>query len=256
MLKKIFWSTFSSLSAIEHYQKKIRDVEWNSYCNYIPRNSNFLDVGCGAGYNLLRAKVDLACTVVGVDPDPGAHGVGRYTQGIIEDRSIIQGFAEKLPFNDASFEVVFSSHVLEHVTSMEASLLEMRRVLKPGGVLIIGMPTTTMSVVALISHFFFTSHVNFLFFLKSLFSFQKDVLDRFVHIFIPRSHSFPNARFIFYDLRNYSIRNWRNIILQNWKIEKQLMPMLYPYPDYIQWFPMLKSKYLSSSVFFICRKDQ
>jgi ubiquinone/menaquinone biosynthesis C-methylase UbiE len=193
-------------------------------------------------------------SVVGVDPAPGAHGVGRYTQGIIEDRSIIQGFAENLPFNDASFDVVFSSHVLEHVASVEASLLEMKRVLKPGGVLIIGMPTRTMTIVAFISHFCFTSHVNVLFFLKSLFSFQKDVLDRFIHVFLPTSHSFPNARYIFHDFRFYSIRNWRKIILKYWKIENKLMPMLYPYPDYIQWFPMLKSKYLSSSVFFICRK--
>ena len=254
MLKKLFWLPFSNTEKIESYQQRIRDLEWSSYVNYIPKESRFLDVGCGAGYNIERAKLELGCDVIGVDPAPGEHGVGRFSKGIIEERSIIQGFAEKLPFESNTFDVVFSSHVLEHVNDIDASLEEMKRVLKPGGVLIIGMPTATMCLIALFSHYFFTTHVNFLFFLKSLLTFNKDVFDRLLRILLPNSHSYPNARFIIFDLFHYRISNWRKKIKSHWKIEEELLPVLYPYPDYIQWFPMLNSKKFSSSVFFICRK--
>lgn len=49
--------------------------------------------------------------------------------------------AMALPFEDGTFDLVFSFHVLEHVESPGRALVEMRRVLKPGGGFWIGTPS-------------------------------------------------------------------------------------------------------------------
>ncbi len=45
-----------------------------------------------------------------------------------------------LPFEDASFDLVYASHVLEHIKDDEVALSEIRRILRPGGVAIIPVP--------------------------------------------------------------------------------------------------------------------
>ena len=252
-LKSIFWYPISSKEQIELYQEGIRILEWDAIKQYIPKQASFLDVGCGAGYSMMKAYTELECKVQGIDPEPGAHGVGRYTDGLWKERPIIQGSAEYLPFPDASFDVVYSSHVLEHVNSEEYALQEMNRVLKPDGILIIGMPTSAMSLVALFSAWFFTTHISIYHFIRSIGS--KEMFLRFIRIFIPTSHSAPRAKNITYDLFHYRISNWNKTVGSIFKIKRMITPGLYPYPDYIQWFPLIKKGRLSSSVFFICTKE-
>ncbi len=253
IFSKLFWLPIASKANIEIFQERIRQLEWKAIKPYIPKKATFLDVGCGAGYSLMKAYTELECEVQGIDPEPGAHGVGRFTEGLWKERPIIQGFAEALPFPDASFEVVYSSHVLEHVENEAIALQEMKRVLKPGGVLIIGMPTAAMTWVALLSAWVFTTHISMYHFIRSIGS--KDMFERFVRIFIPTSHSYPRARFVFYDLFHYRVSNWKQIISIQFKINQTITPGLYPYPDYVQWFPVTRIGRLSSSVFFICVND-
>lgn len=252
LIKKAFWFPFSTKNQIEKYQKEIRDIEWNSFKKHIDFGMHFLDVGCGAGDNLNRAKSELNCQVTGIDPSPGSHGVGRFSENTTKDINIIQGNAEEIPFKNEEFDLVFCSHVLEHVNDKEKSISEINRVLKKDGIVIIGMPTASMAIIALISHYLFTLHVNILFLLKNFG--KKEMINRFLNLLIPASHSIPNHRFIFHDLWNYRITKWKNIICKEFTIIDTITPCLYPYPDYIQWFPKMKLKGVSSSVFFICKK--
>lgn len=253
ILSKLFWFPISSKTKIENYQERIRQLEWDAIKKYIPIGATFLDVGCGAGYSLMKASTEFNCTAHGIDPEPGAHGVGRFTNGLWKDRPIIKGEAEYLPFPDDSFDVVYSSHVLEHVTCEEKALLEMKRVLKPGGVLIIGMPTAAMSWVALFSVWFFTIHISIYHCILSIG--KSDFKNRLRLIFLPTSHSFPRANSVIYDLIHYRKSNWRSIVGNQFNVKQEITPGLYPYPDYLQWFPLLKVGGVSSSVFFICGKD-
>ncbi|MGW2934258.1 class I SAM-dependent methyltransferase [Streptomyces sp. NPDC001156] len=100
-----------------------------------------LDVGCGTG-NLLRAtgqrhrNVDL----VGLDPDPKALAqAGRKARRARLTVRLDRGFAQELPYDDASFDRVFSSLMLHHLdsTSKDALLAEVRRVLRPDGLLVL-----------------------------------------------------------------------------------------------------------------------
>jgi ubiquinone/menaquinone biosynthesis C-methylase UbiE len=253
ILSDFFWFPITSKSKIEVYQERIRQLEWNAVKTFLKVDSTFLDVGCGAGYSLMKAYQEFHCQVQGIDPEPGAHGVGRFTENLWKERPIIQGNAENLPFEDDTFDIVYSSHVLEHVTNEDEALREMKRVLKPNGILIIGMPTAAMSWVALFSSWFFTTHISIYHFIRS--AFKKDVFTRFIRIFLPGSHSSPRAKHITYDLIHYRIKQWKKIVSKRFVINKVITPGLYPYPDYIQWFPFIKKGRLSSSVFFICSKE-
>jgi SAM-dependent methyltransferase len=53
------------------------------------------------------------------------------------EKPFVQGTAEALPFRDGSFDAVWTYAVLEHVSRPERALAEMRRVLKPGGALLL-----------------------------------------------------------------------------------------------------------------------
>ncbi|MCB0538919.1 MAG: class I SAM-dependent methyltransferase [Bacteroidetes bacterium] len=246
----IYWP-ISSKDKVEKYQEIIRDEEWEAIEQYIPVASKFLDVGCGAGYSLMKAKNNRKCEVVGIDPEPGAHGVGRYNGLKTENTEILQGFSENLPFEDEQFDVVYSSHVLEHVNDEQKSLEEMKRVLKQDGTLIIGMPTAAMAGINLFSQVFFLTHIRIYRFLKSIITLKFNYPIK--NIFILGSHSKPRAKYIWYDLKHYKISNWEKIVGGVFNIGKIITPCFYPYPDFVQFFKMKRNFKYSSSVFFICK---
>ena len=100
-----------------------------------------LDVGCGTG-NLLRAtgKRHRNVELVGVDPDLKmlARAERKIRRAGLAAR-LDRGFAQELAFPDASFDVVFSSLMLHHLetSSKDEMLAEVRRVLRPDGVLVL-----------------------------------------------------------------------------------------------------------------------
>jgi len=248
-LLKIYYFGSLSKEATNKNQKLIRDSEWQAILPYI-KVGDFLDVGCGAGYAMEMAA-KAGCKVSGIDPDPGGHGVGREGSGFQVNATIIQGFAEKIGFQNKMFDTVYSSHVLEHVNSETQSLKEMCRVLKDDGVLIIGMPTNYIIRLGWISQILFTSHhkiVNLLFG-----KIIKVGRTNFRDLFIPPSHSFEGKSAL-YDLKYYKIDNWRKIISEEFEIVETLLPAYYPYPEYRQFFKLHKSPTKSSSVFFVCKK--
>ena len=252
VLGNIIYSTISSKDKVEQYQQIIRDAEWKEVAYHIPKNSKFLDVGCGSGYSLMRASLDLNCEVEGIDADPGAHGVGRFLKELVKSPEIKQGFAENLPYENESFDVVYSSHVLEHVNNEAKSLTEMRRVLKKDGVLIIGMPTASMAGLNYISQLTFTTHIKIYELFRNLFI--QNPFKNFIKIFRINSHSYPRAKSIWYDLFHYRTKNWKKTVETAFCVKTVIKPCFYPYPDYPQLFKLYKSKFVSSSAFFICQK--
>jgi predicted SAM-dependent methyltransferase len=53
----------------------------------------------------------------------------------------------KLPFDDASYDLVYASHVLEHIKDDRKALSEVRRVLRPGGLAILPVPLVSPQTV-------------------------------------------------------------------------------------------------------------
>ena len=97
-----------------------------------------LDAACGAGYGtaILGERAAQAFGV-DVDEDAVAYAEQRYgREGVSFKAASVTG----LPFTDATFDVVVSFETLEHLVEQDEMLAEFRRVLKPGGTLVISTP--------------------------------------------------------------------------------------------------------------------
>ncbi len=96
-----------------------------------------LDVGCGPGSITLGLARRLAPgAVVGLDSSMAALAEARAgaSAGGLDNLTYVQGSVYQLPFGDASFDVVYAHQVMQHLGEPGAALLEMLRVLRPGGI--------------------------------------------------------------------------------------------------------------------------
>ena len=92
-----------------------------------------LDVGCGQGMDVARYAM-AGAHATGVDLTPRHVELAtRHLEAMGLEGQIVNGDAEKLPFEDESFDRVSSNGVLHHTPDMPAALREIRRVLVPGG---------------------------------------------------------------------------------------------------------------------------
>jgi len=92
-----------------------------------------LDVGCGGGY-LSEEFAKTGLQVTGIDPS--RNSVRAATEHTVQSGLRInyrEGRAEAIPFGDSSFDLVSCCDVLEHVDDINATVSEIARVLKPGG---------------------------------------------------------------------------------------------------------------------------
>jgi 2-polyprenyl-6-hydroxyphenyl methylase/3-demethylubiquinone-9 3-methyltransferase len=97
-----------------------------------------LDVGCGAGVFSALAAASGASTT-GVDVAEAALERARSAYPQLDFRLV--PFDGPLPLDDSSFDLVWASEVIEHVADTAAWLSELRRVLAPGGRLLITTPS-------------------------------------------------------------------------------------------------------------------
>ena len=111
-----------------------------------------LDVGCGTGpvIELLSEKYPEK-HFSGLDLTPAMIEVAR-AKGL-PNAEFVVGDAENLPFDDASFDAVLCSNSFHHYPNPEAFLREARRVLRPGGKLILRDYTSSDFVVWLMNTF-------------------------------------------------------------------------------------------------------
>ena len=95
---------------------------------------DLLDLGCGTGRYVLRA-LSAGARVTGIDASPGMLDVARRKVG--DAAELLQhDLAQPLPLADASFDVVISALVLEHIASPAQFFAEAARVLHRGGRLV------------------------------------------------------------------------------------------------------------------------
>lgn len=147
-----------------------RYFEFLSYLSLFPpkKYDRVLELGCGIGYQS-AFLAQLAGEVVATDlpdEDVTAHAPGMLQAKLLHDQlnihnvKLIACSAEALPFEDDSFDMVYSSHVLEHIPDQEKALNEIYRVLKPGGIHFCVVPTSFEKVYAFFNFYsYLTSRV-------------------------------------------------------------------------------------------------
>jgi SAM-dependent methyltransferase len=100
----------------------------------LPRPARILDAGCGSGRNM----VELASlgTVTGVELSQTSVALAR-ARGMGE---VIEGSVLGMPFEPGSFDLAVSLDVIEHLDEDLDALRELRRVVAPGGALLVTVP--------------------------------------------------------------------------------------------------------------------
>lgn len=95
------------------------------------------DIGCSAGFIADEMAAAGADTTYGVDIDvPGLTSAQRRFGARVR---FVCAAGEALPFADASVDVAVLNHIYEHVVDPDAVIADLKRVLKPDGVLYLGL---------------------------------------------------------------------------------------------------------------------
>ena len=112
-----------------------QDRRLNLIRQYAPlEGRRILDIGCGLGVYVRKLR-EFSDRVTGIDIDPK-----RLREGARTTPGLLLAVGERLPFRDASFDVVVLNEVIEHVHDDAATLREAMRTLAPGGHIAIYAP--------------------------------------------------------------------------------------------------------------------
>ncbi len=125
--------------AIEQVELFISEV--NKFEKVDFKNKKLLEIGAGVGTFLVTARTKYQINAFGIEPSKDEFSpFSEISQTLLKEYNlphdiVISGAAEKLPFSDNSFDLIYSTNVLEHVQNPKLVLEESVRVLKPGGFL-------------------------------------------------------------------------------------------------------------------------
>jgi SAM-dependent methyltransferase len=130
---------------MEGHLERLRRAEFQAAQRWLTPGARLLELGGGSGYQA-RLLADHGCLVTSLDlPDRPQPVEPFYPVHVYDGRHI--------PFPDASFDLIFSSNVLEHVGHLPALLAEQRRVLAPGGRAIHLLPSATWRTWTYAAHY-------------------------------------------------------------------------------------------------------
>ena len=104
-------------------------------------NLKILDVGCGDGVLVAMIARDPTARVTGIDTDADSLEAAKNRLAAFGDRvQLVEASGYSLPFEDNAFNVVVAAEMIEHLQYIDGLLTEIKRVLKPGGLVIITTP--------------------------------------------------------------------------------------------------------------------
>lgn len=102
--------------------------------NFKPDSNKLLDIGCGTG-DFLKVAAANNWQVLGIEPNLQARTIANAkTNNLVYDLSKLDALKKH------SFDVITLWHVLEHLPNLDQQILNLKRLLKPNGVIVIAVP--------------------------------------------------------------------------------------------------------------------
>ena len=123
-----YWSKYFEPTFLPMYKDVLKQLDLNE-------NDMLLDAGCGAGLFSYMA-IETGAQVIGVDAASGLLEVAKQRN---PHNNFMEEDLEALPFADNSFNVVTGFNSYQYAGNFENALIEAKRVLKPGGKLVVGI---------------------------------------------------------------------------------------------------------------------
>lgn len=209
---------FSSLHKFRKHELKILSEKF-----IFRKNSKLLEIGSGTGYqlDLLKEKIDLC---LGLDIENGTYD----PQSLKE---IIKYDGINIPFENDTFDYVFSSNTLEHITDLNVVEKEIQRVMKEDGTAIHILPTSTWRLYTILTHPIYIIKFIFLYFSSNKISQKKylppkgtnavkdewTLINNLYNFLIPKRHGEKgNLLTEFYFFSEFYWK--RHFLASNWKV--------------------------------------
>ncbi len=203
-------------------RKQIRNYELEQVIKHLPANSRILEIGAGAGWQA-RTLSERGFDVDAIDI-PESNYVN------IREWKVCSYDGVTIPFDNDTFDVVFSSNVLEHVPHVETFQKEIARVLKSDGIAIHVMPSTIWRLSTFLT--FYPDRIKKIFLkifkikdkdsnasIKRVSESKKTALDKIKTILIPPRHGETGSAFS--ELYLFSSYRWRRCFKKTgWNILK------------------------------------
>ena len=130
--------TGERLTTLTSGQVEIEHLHRYFFARALCRGLDVLDIAAGEGYgSALLAQVARSVTGVEIAPETVAHAREAYKK---PNLTFLEGDARQIPCPDASFDAIVSFETLEHFYEHDHFMTELRRVLRPGGFVIMSSP--------------------------------------------------------------------------------------------------------------------
>lgn len=130
---------------MSEYLRELRICELEGVLPFLPKAGRVLEIGGGNGWQAKRLS-EMGYMVLAIDvEDP------RYARERVFDVRTYDG--RSIPFPDGEFDIILSSHVMEHIPHVEPFQQEIRRVCREGGTIVHIMPSGTWRFWTNLTHY-------------------------------------------------------------------------------------------------------
>ena len=147
-LNKIYYYVESSVYDDLHIEVVVGDLDWwkKAGKTYLIHGNDtpqriVLDVGCGTGFvgTCISSNLNKKDLLIGCDISTGMLSKARNKEKLMDKCTpvFINCVAHQLPISDSCIDLVTINSVLHHLANVKATLSEIDRVLKPGGIVLI-----------------------------------------------------------------------------------------------------------------------
>ncbi len=133
-----------------HTLGEIRLQELAQATSLFPAKARVLELGAGTGFQAAHIE-SMGYSVTALDIPPYDEATSEYAASQVFPVKIYDG--SKIPYSDGSFDVVFSSYLLEHVRDPVSLLKECARVLAPGGRTVMLVPTPAWRFWSMVAYY-------------------------------------------------------------------------------------------------------
>ena len=103
------------------------------------KTGRILEAGYGSG--IFMPELSRHCDALfGIDTHPHNGEVSEKLKGYVQNVTLLEASIYKIPFPDNYFDAVVAVSILEHLKDLDNAVCELKRVLKPGGIIVAGAP--------------------------------------------------------------------------------------------------------------------